>query len=412
MNQFKTHILCFLAMIAIAYPAQTTAQDEDVVWLTEHFADSLTVDSTEISLVTCEPHQMVYALYGHTGLRINDLSSDMDLLANWGIFELKKKFFVPRFIFGLTDYKMDIETWEGFCARYTYYGCGIYEQTLNLEWSEKRKLIDAILENYKPENRLYRYNFFYDNCTTRPRDLIKQCIDGQITYPEPESRLSWRQLVHQWNGTHLWARWGNDILLGINADKKTTQEEAQFLPDNLRKDFANATITSTEGTSRQLVEKEQWTTPPLYDKGENSFLDEYVLSPLGVAMLLFIMLAVVEMAERRIGRRLWQFDAMLLLTSGIIGLVLFVMIFSQHPTVSLNFQILIFNPLALLFMPSIIKKMRKGEKSKALNIIIIMIVAGIILGFSQNYAEGVLILALILLTAYIRSSFIKTNAKK
>ncbi len=412
MNQFKTHILCFLAMIAIAYPAQTTAQDEDVVWLTEHFADSLTVDSTEISLVTCEPHQMVYALYGHTGLRINDLSSDMDLLANWGIFELKKKFFVPRFIFGLTDYKMDIETWEGFCARYTYYGCGIYEQTLNLEWSEKRKLIDAILENYKPENRLYRYNFFYDNCTTRPRDLIKQCIDGQITYPEPESRLSWRQLVHQWNGTHLWARWGNDILLGINADKKTTQEEAQFLPDNLRKDFANATITSTDGTARQLVEKEQWTTPPLYDKGENSFLDEYALSPLGVAMLLFIMLAVVEMAERRIGRRLWQFDAMLLLTSGIIGLVLFMMIFSQHPTVSLNFQILIFNPLALLFMPSIIKKMRKGEKSKALNIIIIMIVAGIILGFSQNYAEGVLILALILLTAYIRSSFIKTNAKK
>ncbi len=412
MNQFKTYILCLLAMIAITCPAQNPVQDKEVMWLTEHFADSLTVDSTEISLVTCEPHQMVYALYGHTGLRINDLSSGTDLLANWGIFELKKKFFVPRFIFGLTDYKMEIETWEGFCARYTYYGCGIYEQTLNLTWNEKRKLIDAILENYKLENRLYRYNFFHDNCTTRPRDLIKQCIYGQITYPEQDEQLTWRQLIHQWNDTHLWARWGNDILLGINADKKTTQEEAQFLPDNLRKDFGNATITTTEGISRKLVEKEQWATPPLYNKGENSFLDEYVLSPFGVSMLLVIMLAIVVRTEHRIDRRLWQFDAILLLASGLIGLVLFMMIFSQHPAVSLNFQILIFNPLALPLMPAIIKKLRKGERSKALNFIIITTAIGLILGFFQDYAEGVQYWALILLFAYIRFSYFKTNAKK
>ncbi len=412
MSNIKTYIICLLAMIATSCPAHDWEQSGELALLTSHFADSAVVDSTEISLVTCEPHDMVYALYGHTGLRINDQASGIDLLANWGIFDMRKKFFVARFVFGLTDYRMEIEKWDDFCMRYSYYGCGIYEQTLNLNWAEKRKLINKVLENYQPENRVYRYNFFYDNCTTRPRDLIQSSIDGEIVYPSAGNILTYRELIHQWNGTHLWARWGNDILLGVNADKATTVAEAQFLPDNLRKDFAGAEISTPDTQRRKLVSREQWATAPLYDKGENTFLDEYVLSPLGAAMLLAIILTIVEIAERRVGRRFWQFDTMLLLMSGIIGLVLFMMLFSQHPTVKLNFQILIFNPLALLLLPTIIKNLRKKGKSKALNAIAIMTFAGITLGFFQQYAEGVLILALILLITYTRSSGIKTNHAK
>ena len=118
--------------------------------------DTAALERVEISLVTCEPYNQVYSLYGHTGLRINDPEHGIDALANWGIFELKQRFFVLRFTFGLTDYRMEIEPWQEFCERYRYYGCGIQEQVLNLKADEKMKLIAAVAENYKPENRYYR----------------------------------------------------------------------------------------------------------------------------------------------------------------------------------------------------------------------------------------------------------------
>jgi hypothetical protein len=37
-----------------------------------------------------------------------------------------------------------------------------------------------------------------------------------------------------------------------------------------------------------------------------------------------------------------------MLTTGACGLLLFAMIFSQHPTVSLNLQILLLNPINIL----------------------------------------------------------------
>ena len=83
--------------------------------------------------------------------------------------------------------------------------------------------------------------------------------------------------------------------------------------------------------------------------------------------------------------------------TGACGLILFAMIFSQHPTVSLNLQILLLNPLNLVFLWSTSKKIKKGQPckwQKAWTVLIILFLLG---GIIQSYAEGIYFVALSLL---------------
>lgn len=399
-----------LLTIAMLFATTVMAQEENLVPAPEQDEDIM--DNVDISLITCEPHDMIYALYGHTGIRIHDRVTGEDMLANWGIFDQSKSLFAVRFAFGLTDYRMEIETWDGFVARYNYFRCGIREQILNLTNKEKRQIIQAIYTNYLPENRYYRYNFFYDNCTTRARNIIVENLDGEINYnASPEVTTPFRKEIHQWNENHKWARWGNDFLLGIGSDKKTDRNQQQFLPDTLRVDFNNAVITEN-GQQRKLVREEHWATPSQYDYDGFTTFDN-MTEPYALACYLAIIMILIMIMEKCwLKRRLWQFDAFLLLLSGIPGIVLFAMIFSQHPTVSLNFQILVFNPLALIFGWRIIKSFRKGLYNGYSLILAFCFAAGFIAHFWQTFAEGVSLLALILMYRFSSSYGLKDDEKK
>ncbi len=409
--------LIFFILLFIWGSAEGKAEERDEeelarLALVELFGDKAIVESTELSLVTCEPFGKIYSLYGHTGLHIRNASAGIDLLANWGIFNMRQKFFALRFALGMTDYCMELETWEYFCFRYNHYGCGIYEQPLALSAEEKQRLVLAVLENYKEENRSYRYNYFYDNCTTRVRDMIEGCVEGSITYPHPARQKSFRELIHEWNGTHRWARWGNDYLLGFQADRITTEREAQFLPFNLLKAFDGATIEDAEG-ERRLVVGGQWALPSVYEQGRLSFVEEYILCPTGIAMAYVLIFIVVVMIEYKRKQRLWLLDVIMLGLTGVMGLLLFVMLFSQHPAVRLNAQILIFNPLSLVFLYPIAKALRAHRRSPYLTAITIMTGIGIVLGMTiQHFAEGVMTLALFLLITYMRQAGLTTNEKK
>jgi len=139
-------------------------------------------DSVEISLLTCAPGQEVYSLYGHTAIRIQDLARGTDVAVNYGMFSFRKPFFILRFVFGLTDYEMGVVPFSAFRDEYAAAGRAVYQQTLSLTDEEKAAVIAALRRNYEPQNREYRYNYFYDNCTTRARDMLTGGIGGQVTY--------------------------------------------------------------------------------------------------------------------------------------------------------------------------------------------------------------------------------------
>ena len=352
--------------------------------------DLTPMDSVEISLLTCQPHDEVYSLYGHTAIRYHDLRpGGFDLAFNYGVFDFKKPHFVARFVFGLTDYELGAYPYKYFLEEYRRFGSMVTEQVLNLTAEEKLILHEALAMNLRPENKIYRYNFFYSNCTTKARDIIENCINGKIEYAGREDYTpSYREMVHSMTRNNPWARFGNDLLLGIKADFKTDLRQQEFLPGNLLYDFDHAQIYS-EGTYRPLIKERRIAVPA----GVQIVQEGFPLTPLSCAAVLLAIGLVIFFFEWRKKRVFIVWDVLLMLAVGTFGIVLTLMLFSQHPTVSLNLQIILLNPLPLLFLWPVIRR----RQTRYWAISAILAVLFLIGSFFQSYAEGIHVLALCLL---------------
>ena len=369
----------FVAFSILLTSNNAIAQDQD---LSE-------MDSVEIGLITCDPHEEIYSLYGHTALRYHDLRRNIDAVYNWGVFDYTKPHFALRFVFGLTDYELGVAPTLPFFQYYQEWGSGVTEHVLNLTAQEKLNIRNALIENCQPKNRVYRYNFFYDNCSTRPRDIIERNMCGEVVYqPRQDYAPTFREMLHEHNAHHPWTAFGIDLLLGINADRKTTIREQEFLPYNLRHDFDNAYIVR-DGQRVPLVKERRQLVAPGIQIADQDF----PVSPRTMFIIVLIVTLLVTLYEFLKKTKLRWFDALLMLLTGLPGLVLVLMIFSEHPTTSINLQILALNPLALCF----IWQVWKGRQTKWFYISTVCLVAFLIGGFWQDYAEGMNFLALSLL---------------
>jgi hypothetical protein len=378
---FRT--LCLLAAVLLV-STDVKAQNDAV---TAYY------DSVEVSLLTCQPHEEIYSLYGHTALRYHDLKRNEDWAFNYGIFNFHAPHFVLRFVFGLTDYELGVIPTDIFKQEYRRFGSQVTEQVLNLTNEEKHAIHKALYENYRPENRVYRYNYFYDNCTTRARDMVERNINGQVRYQDnPDYEPTYREMVRECTMAHPWATWGNDFLLGIKADLKTDQRQQEFLPNNLLHDFARAQIIRTDGRYVPLVKETRQIVP----SGVQIVEQDFPLTPTECAIILLIISLLVFAYEWKKRRTLKWWDILLMTMQGLMGLVLFVMIFSQHPTTSINLQILLFNPLPLFY----IYNMYRRKKTHYWNLLVCMVSLFYIGGIWQDYAEGLEIVALCLLIRY------------
>ena len=348
------------------------------------------MDSVEFSLLTCQPHDEVYSLYGHTAIRYHELRpGGLDWAFNYGVFDFKKPHFVARFVFGLTDYELGAYPYKYFVKEYRRFGSMVTEQVLNLTDEEKMALHDALAINLRPENKIYRYNYFYNNCTTKARDIIESCINGKVEYAGREDYTpSYRDMVHSMTRNNPWSRFGNDLLLGIKADWKTDLRQQEFLPGNLLYDFDHAQIYSN-GNYRPLIKERRIAVPAGVQIIESGF----PLTPLACAAILLAVGIVIFFFEWRKKRVFVLWDVLLMMTTGTIGIVLTLMLFSQHPTVSLNLQIILCNPLPWLFLWPVIR----GRKTRYWKITAILAVLFLIGSFFQCYAEGIHVLALCLL---------------
>ena len=352
--------------------------------------DSLRMDSVEISLLTCQPHDEIYSLYGHTAIRYHDLrKGGLDIAFNYGVFDYHKPLFALRFVFGLTDYELGAYPFRLFLEEYRRFGSMVTEQVLHLTAEEKMALQQALAVNMQNENRIYRYNYFYSNCTTKARDIIEQCIQGKVSYEKREGYSpSHREMIHEMTQNNPWSAFGNDLLLGILADQPTDQRQQEFLPYHLMYDFDHASIYQ-DGKFRPLVKERRQPLPA----GVQLVKSGFPLSPLACGIILVALslgLFFLQVRNKCIYR--W-WDALLMVTVGTFGIILFLMLFSQHPTVSLNLQILLLNPLPWFFLWKVVRR----RPTRYWSITAILCVLFLIGGLFQHYAEGIWSLALCLL---------------
>jgi hypothetical protein len=318
---------------------------------------SLTVRA-QVSLLTCSPSdKAAYTLYGHTAVRVRD-TTGIDVVFNYGLFDFSQSHFIYRFTKGETDYVLGACHYNDFLMDYQMRGSEVYEQTLNLTQSEKDALFQALIVNIRPENRVYRYSFFYDNCSTRPAAMIERYVDGHIDYEGYSNAHTFRDEINRCTRDDPWLTFGCDLVLGCPADRQMTLHESFFLPANVKNAFSYAKIVRSDGTSQPLVAATSVLVESISDDEPEPAM---FVTPLLCGWLLFAFAAMLTWMEWRTKKYFRWFDVALFLMAGIAGCVLYFLCFiSVHRGIWPNVSVIWLHPFHLVGVACIaVKKLNK-----------------------------------------------------
>jgi len=269
-------------------------------------------DAATASVLTMLPGREVYSLFGHTAIRIHDPAAGLDRTYNYGTFDFEQPGFVVRFAGGRLDYILATAPYADEIAKYQWLGRTVIEQTLALDPPTVRALYDALEVNALPENRAYRYDFLFDNCSTRPLDILDASLRRAgrppiALAPVPEATFRER-LAPYLVGTPL-VELGIGLALGAPVDRVATPREATFLPV----DLAAALDAATVG-GRPLVARRD----TVYRTDGPTMPARAPRWPVGVAAL--VLAAAVALMRWR--ERAPAFDAALFAVVGVAGVVL------------------------------------------------------------------------------------------
>ncbi|QHW01133.1 DUF4105 domain-containing protein [Spirosoma endbachense] len=215
--------------------------------------------SAQVSLLTFGSGEELYSVFGHTAIRIYDPTQNIDRTYGWGGFRFAENNFYLKFLRGTLPYYID--AYEMYVMMYAYQAENrtIREQVLNLSPGQKQQLFTVLATNMLPENRTYQYKFFYDNCATRPRDVIAKACGDSLMMPS-RSRMtgkSYRDWMNDYLGEKAWAKLGMNLAIGQPADEQTDGWHAMYLPENVYDQMAQAKLKQASGQVVPLVARDQ-----------------------------------------------------------------------------------------------------------------------------------------------------------
>lgn len=345
-----------------------------------------TRDSIRVSLVTCSPGTEVYAVYGHTALRVEVPQRGVDVVINYGLFVFDAPNFVWRFIKGETDYVVGALDYKAFEREYTERGSSVTLQQLNLSHKEKVRLVRLLDDNLRPENREYRYNFLYNNCSTKARDKVEEAVLARYNELDVENGrgVSFRDIIHQYTAGYPWMQFGIDYLLGLEADSPIEPRRQMFAPEYLKNYTSQMQLTDSARVYPYVIAER--VVEPL---SPQPAVWQFPLSPVQSMILLFLLVAVVCAFEFLIEHRQYWFDVLLFTVHGLMGCVVaFLFFFSTHPTVGSNLHVIYLNPLPLLLLLFLSWRVLRRYTSVLYHVLMLLSVAFIVVALlMEQYVQ-------------------------
>ena len=329
------------ALLALTYFLPARAQLE--------FSDSL-----RISLLTCSPGPDAYERFGHTGLRIQDQRNpQLDVTFHYGVFSFTTPHFKYRFVKGETDYQLGAQYTRDFIEGYRQRGLGMTEQWLRIDSAQAQDMVRRLLINYLPENRTYRYSYFFDNCATRPYHLINASTGNQLRYDTAWVKdITLRQMVQEKTHRNNWLDFGIALAVAARSDQRASFEEQMFLPEYLSMAVDNAKVEKSTPSNRWHVpfvtESDTLLTMRPDIKAKIEAPDPIAPATVfGIVLLIALVLSAWEWRKRKEAEQkrlpfkvplpVNIFDTLLLLATGLTGCVVwFLNFFSLHPAVDSN----------------------------------------------------------------------------
>jgi len=344
-------------------------------------------ERAEISLLSCDPGNDLYALFGHSAIRISDPVSGLDEVYNYGTFDFSDPDFLSKFLRGKLMYWLNKEQTVRFIRTYDYLKRSVKEEKLVLDSLQKTEFYKALEENSKEGNRYYLYDFLFDNCSTRIAEIMESLF-GPYAF-EQEPSLTFRNQLHQYLIGRDWTQFGIDLIVASRADAKASVRQQMFLPD-----YLSSHLAGSVGLNKQ----KNLMPPQILVSHERMTPSSYWITPI----LLFTILLILELLYLRYKTsylQLWMkhYDNLWLFIMVVSSLILLFMWFgTDHKNCGENYNLVIFSPL-LAFLA--IGKLLKAKKIFLSIISLLIIVPFISIPFIrmgvQEIHPAVLIIAII-----------------
>ena len=309
------------------------------------------INTTKISILTCDPGNEIYSLFGHSALRIKDTKNQIDMVVNWGLFEFSENQFEFGYDFakGRLNYFMGLQSMTNFIYEYARSNRGVREQVLNLDEQEKLNLLSIISENYKPENRNYRYEFFYDNCSSRIRDLLVEVFKKKINFHKSTlaDKNTFREIIHQYLKYDPWLELGIDLVLGKKIDVLVSNNNLMFLPEKVESILDKSQVEN-ESEKKNII----LTKSTIVNSNKQERTSENIVKySWGIFFITLILLYLKQSHLIRV----WSI--MNLSVLGILGILLIFMWWgTDHQATKMNFNLLWASPLHFILIVNILKK--------------------------------------------------------
>jgi hypothetical protein len=358
-------------------------------------------NNSEVSLITISPGKELFSFAGHTAIRIKDPANGIDANFNYGVFDFRTEGFYIKFLKGTLPYQLGAYNFRDEMPLWMEDGRGITQQVLRLDSTQKQQVFDLLMKNYEPENREYQYKFFYDNCSSRVRDVFQTVCGSNLVFSNTlNANQSFRDWLDIYNrkSNNDWTEFGMNLALGLPADEKTNASRAMYIPDNLMAAFDSAKIMQN-GQSLNFVSRKQELSE--YTIQHTSF----PIKPFMLFSVLFLIVASLTFMEYK--SNIWHLwiDKIFFSLTGITGWFLIVLWFlTDHGVMNQNLNLIWAFPLvfpAVLFL----NKTKGNQKNLRMIFMIQMVLALIfILGFSilpQDFHSAMIpIAAMVLLRSY------------
>ena len=311
-------------------------------------------ESATAYLITCGPGNEIWSHFGHSAIRIHDPESNLDISFNYGMFDYSDPNFVWKFAKRTIYYYLDVAPTSLFIQTYIYENRYVHQQKLQIDVQGVINLYNKLRDNYIDENkRFYLYEFFFDNCATKPRDIIEASVlNGKEEWSTHElhKKITFRELIDKGFVSTPWVDFGIDLVLGSRIDREVSSYDLMFLPEYLfdivadtkTGDYplAGETVIIFEAT--EVDTEEPWLTPSLV------FWTIFGI----VALLTFLFKS----------RYLSYFDIFYFLVFGALGgFLIFMWFLTEHQGTKANYNLIWANPIhlfsiVLLFWKSLSEK--------------------------------------------------------